>query len=50
MSEETRKEREERLQREYDAYVAQCKADNVEAIPYMQWQFSQKMKGSNGSS
>lgn len=44
MSEETRKEREDRLAAEYAAYVAQCKTDGCEHIDYMQWQFSQKMR------
>lgn len=44
MAEETRKEQEERLQREYEAYVAQCKADGVEFIGYMNWAHSQKIK------
>lgn len=44
MTEETRKEKEERLKREYDAYVAQCKTEGVGYIDYMAWQFSQKQK------
>ena len=44
MAEETRNEREERLQREYEAYVAQCVADGVVFINYMNWSHSQKIK------
>ncbi len=44
MSDETRREREERWQAGYDAYVADCKARGEEYIEYINWSFGKKLK------
>lgn len=41
---ETRKDREERLQREYDAYVAECKAQGYAPLNYMNWVAGKKLE------
>ena len=44
MIEETRKEHEERWQREWEAHVADCKARGLDYGNFLNWSFAKKLK------